>query len=56
MSEKKSCERVKAPPHFYEHLGRIRQWICGFQAAGKEGPVNADTLRQIQLWLKEHAS
>lgn len=45
----------KPPAHFVEHLGRIRQWIDGFEAAGKVGPVNKDTLRQIQLWLKDLA-
>lgn len=41
------------PDHFYKGLGKIRQWIDGFEAAGKHGPCDKDTLRQIELWLRE---
>ena len=38
---------------YNKELGKIRQWIDGFEAAGKQGPVSKDMLRQIQIWLKE---
>ena len=36
-----------------KHLGYIRCWIQGFEAAGKSGPHVSDTLRQVQLLLGE---
>lgn len=45
----------RPPEHFDRHLGHIRQWIAGFEAAGKSGPAHADTLRQIQIWLRNVA-
>lgn len=42
------------PPkeHFARHLGKVRQWIDGFEAAGKRGPACKDTLRQIEVWME----
>lgn len=45
--------KPKVPEHFDRHLGYIRQWIDGFEAAGKKGPYAADPLRQVQNFLKE---
>lgn len=47
-----SVRRGEIPAHFYAALGKIRQWIDGFEAAGKPGPVDKDVLRQIQVWIK----
>lgn len=41
------------PEHFNHHLGYIRTWIDGFEAAGKTGPHAKDTLRQVQQFLLE---
>lgn len=38
---------------FYNSLAKTRQWIDGFEAAGKSGPCDKDMLRQLQIWLKE---
>lgn len=45
--------KTKVPEHFDRHLSYIRQWIEGFEASGKKGPHAADTLRQVQIFLKE---
>ena len=40
--------------HYTRHLGYVRCWINGFEAAsGKKGPHVADSLRLIQLRLGE---
>ena len=52
-AKRKTPDRAKIPNHFYEGLGRIRQWIDGFEAAGKHGPFDKDVLRQIQVWIKD---
>jgi len=54
MTTSKKPKLPKPPEHFDEYLGRIRQWIDGFEAAGKQGPVNKDVLRQIQIWLRDN--
>ncbi len=46
-------DEPKVPEHFVRHLGMMRQWIDGFEASGKTGPANKDTLRQIQIWLRD---
>lgn len=53
MSEKNES-RPPIPEHFVKGLGRLRQWIDGFEAAGKHGPVDKDVLRQIQIWIKDY--
>lgn len=50
MSKKKYAP---PPAHFNDYLGHVRQWIDGFEAAGKRGPAHKDVLRQVQLYLKE---
>lgn len=49
----KKNKGIDFPDHYHDHLSRIRQWVNGFEAAGKSGPVNIDTLRQIQLFLSD---
>ncbi len=46
--------RKPIPEHFYQRLGKIRQWIDGFEAAGKTGPCDKDVLRQIQIWIQDN--
>lgn len=33
-------------------IGKVRCWLTGFQAAGKDGPPGEDSLRQVQILLK----
>ena len=50
---KKATGRRPVPDHFDRGLGRLRQWVDGFEAAGGTGPVDKDVLRQIQIWIAE---
>lgn len=34
-------------------IGKVRCWITGFEAAGKAGPPGEESLRQIQVLLKD---
>lgn len=38
---------------FYKSLAKTRQWIDGFEAAGKQGPCDGHVLRLMQIWLRE---
>lgn len=38
--------------HLRHHLGHVRQWIEGFEASGKKGPVHADAIRQLQILIQ----
>jgi hypothetical protein len=47
---------IEAPTKTYvegiaKDLSRVRQWIEGFEAAGKKGPPHADALRKAQILL-----
>lgn len=54
MTKPKATSRPEIPAHFYPSLGKIRQWIDGFEAAGKHGPCDKDVLRQMQNWIKDY--
>lgn len=45
------CDKKRADMWYYE-LAKIRHWITGFEAAGKQGPCGVDALRQIQNALR----
>lgn len=46
------CDRWKAEM-LRQEIGKVRCWLTGFQAAGKAGPPGEDSLRQVQLLLRE---